>query len=44
MTDTQREPETQAKGEAGSLRGVDMGLDHILWGSHPHGVCAGKTP
>ena len=35
MKDTQREAETQAEGEAGSLWGPDVGLDPQTPGSRP---------
>ena len=35
MRGTQREAETQAEGEAGSQRGVDVGLDPMTPGSCP---------
>ena len=35
MRDTQREAETQAEGEAASMRGPGVGLDPRSLGSHP---------
>ena len=35
MTDTERETETQAEEEAGSMQGADMELDPGSPGSHP---------
>ena len=33
MRDPEREAETQAEGEAGSLQGAHMGLNPRIWGS-----------
>ena len=35
MRDTEREAETQAEGEAGSMQEPDVGLDPGAPGSHP---------
>ena len=35
MRDTQRQADTQAEGEAGSLQGLDVGLDPRTPGSRP---------
>ena len=43
MTQKEREAETQAEGEAGSMREPDMGLDPRIPGSHP-GRKAGAKP
>ena len=43
MRDTEREAETQADGEAGSMREPDVGLDPGTPGSHP-GPKAGAKP
>ena len=43
MSDTQREAETQAEGEAGSLQEPDVGLDPRTQGSRP-GLKADPKP
>ena len=43
MIDIEREAETQADGEAGSMREPDVGLDPGTPGSHP-GPKAGAKP
>ena len=43
MRDTEREAETQAEGEAGSLQEPDVGLHPRTPGSHP-GPKAGTKP
>ena len=44
MTDTQREAETQAEGEAGSLWGANVGLDPRTPGSHPEPKADAQPP